>query len=181
MKARIKKTGELVDVYHEPQHGQITNIYKESVLVNLRMWEEDELEFIYSDKEDLIDEITSLTNKVYDYVINTEHWLFYWITNKEVQDFIIEHPEDYEDMVHLEVVNIAISPEFLIKFENHPYGIDRIERYAVLATFRDSVKARWLEYNGDIKKIQINEKVQELEYHKNKITEIEKELEELKK
>ena len=34
---------------------------------------------------------------------------------------------------------------------------------------------------GTSKKIQINEKVQELEYHKNKITEIEKELEELKK
>ena len=45
MKARIIKTGEMVDVYHEAQHGQITNIYKESVLVNGRMWTEDELDF----------------------------------------------------------------------------------------------------------------------------------------
>ena len=45
MKAKVIKTGEVVDVYHEPQHGQITNIYKESVLVNGRMWTEDELEF----------------------------------------------------------------------------------------------------------------------------------------
>jgi len=45
MKARVIKTGEMVDVYHEPQHGQITNIYKESVLVNGRMWTEDELDF----------------------------------------------------------------------------------------------------------------------------------------
>lgn len=45
MKAKVIKTGEIVDVYHEPQHGQITNIYKESVLVNGRMWTEDELNF----------------------------------------------------------------------------------------------------------------------------------------
>lgn len=48
MKAKIKETGEIVDVYHEPQHGQITNIYKESVFVNGRIWTEDELEFIES-------------------------------------------------------------------------------------------------------------------------------------
>lgn len=28
MKAKIIKTGEIVDVYHEPQHGQTINIYK---------------------------------------------------------------------------------------------------------------------------------------------------------
>ena len=58
MKAKIKETGEIVDVYHEPQHGQITNIYKESVFVNGRIWTEDELEFIESkevnlDKEEI--------------------------------------------------------------------------------------------------------------------------------
>ena len=45
MRAKVIKTGEVVDVYHEPQHGQITNIYKESVFVNGRMWTEDELDF----------------------------------------------------------------------------------------------------------------------------------------
>lgn len=46
MKAKIKETGEIVDVYHEPQHGQIINIYKESVFVNGRIWTEDELIFL---------------------------------------------------------------------------------------------------------------------------------------
>ena len=181
MKARIKKTDEIVDVYHVPQHGCVTNIYEESVWVNARRWEEDELEFIpYSEKEELIDEIISLTKKVRDYVINTEHWLFYWIANKEVQDFIKAYPEDYEDMIDLEVRNIATSPEFVIRFEDHPNDIDRIERYAVLATFRDVVKAHWLEYNGNIKEMQIKEKEKELAYHKKKVDEIEKELKELK-
>ena len=46
MKAKIKETGEIVDVYHEPQHGQITNIYKESVFVNDTIWTEDKLIFL---------------------------------------------------------------------------------------------------------------------------------------
>lgn len=45
MKAKVIKTGEIVDVYHEPQHGQVSNIYKESVLINGRMWSEEELDF----------------------------------------------------------------------------------------------------------------------------------------
>jgi len=46
MKARVKKTGEQVDVYHEPQHGQMKLVYKEALLVNGRTFTEDELEFI---------------------------------------------------------------------------------------------------------------------------------------
>lgn len=49
MKAKIKKTGEIVNVYHESQHGQTDFIYKEAVFVNGRIWQEDELEFIDED------------------------------------------------------------------------------------------------------------------------------------
>lgn len=51
MKAKIKKTGEIVDVYHETQHGTPKMIYKESVLVNSRMWTEDELELLINNDE----------------------------------------------------------------------------------------------------------------------------------
>jgi hypothetical protein len=51
MKAKVIKTGEIVEVYHEPQHGQTTNIYKECVLVNGRMWPEDELDFYVKTSE----------------------------------------------------------------------------------------------------------------------------------
>ena len=66
MKAKIIQTGEIVDVYHEPQHGQITNIYKESVLVNGRVWQENELEFIESKKVDLEKELETLDSLLYD-------------------------------------------------------------------------------------------------------------------
>ena len=67
MKAKIIKTGEIVEVYHEPQHGQVSNIYKESVLVNGRMWQENELEFIEPKEVDLkkefYDFLDTLTGK----------------------------------------------------------------------------------------------------------------------
>ena len=52
MKAKIKKTGEIVEVYHETQHGTQEMIYKESVLVNSRMWTEDELEILINETDE---------------------------------------------------------------------------------------------------------------------------------
>lgn len=130
--------------------------------------------------KEIIEKIFSIGEEIYDYIIGTEHWLFYWIANKEVQDFIKEYPEDYEDRVHLEVGDISPSPSFVIKFDEHPNDVVSIERYAVLYTFRDTVKARWLEWNGKVKEIQIKEKEKELTYYKKKVISTEKEIEELK-
>lgn len=129
---------------------------------------------------ELIERISSLKSDVRDYIVNTEHWLFYWITNKEVQDFIKEHPEDYEDYINLSVISLNSSPTVEITFYDHPNGIESIQRLAVLATFRNSVKARWGECNGKIKELQIREKEEELAYYKKKVSDIEKEIKELK-
>ena len=130
--------------------------------------------------KELINRISVLNSDIYKYITDTEHWLFYWIANKEVQDFIKEYPEDYEDRVHLQVSNISSSPSFVIKFDEHPDDIGSIERYAVLYTFRDVVKARWLEWNGKVKELQIEEKENELAYYKEKVSETEKAILELK-
>lgn len=130
--------------------------------------------------KDLIDRISALNSDIYKYITDTEHWLFYWIANKEVQDFIKEYPEDYEDRVDLQVRNISSSPSFVIKFDEHPYDIESIERYGVLSTFRDTVKAKWLEWNGKVKEMQISDKEKELAYYKKKVVETEKEIKELK-
>ena len=130
--------------------------------------------------KEIIERISSIEKEIYNYIINTEHWLFYWIANKEVQDFIKEYPEDYEDRVHLQIRNISLSPSFIIEFDDHPYDIESIERYANLGTFRDSVKAKWLEWNGKVKELQIEEKEKELAYYKKKVSDIEKEIKELK-
>ena len=46
MKAKVKATGEIVEIYHESQHGQTEIIYKEAFFVNGRIWTENELEFL---------------------------------------------------------------------------------------------------------------------------------------
>ena len=130
--------------------------------------------------KELINRISVLESDVYKYITDTEHWLFYWITNKEVQDFIKEYPEDYEDKVSLSIKYLDASVYCKIIFDEHPNDIDYICRYAVLASFRDSVKARWLEWNGKVKELQISEKEKELAYHKEKVGKIEKEILELK-
>lgn len=130
--------------------------------------------------KEIIEKISLIEEEVCNYIINTEHWLFYWITNKEVQDFIKEYPEDYDDRVHLQVSNISSSPSFVIEFDDHPDDIESIERYAKLYTFRDTVKATWLEWNGKVKECQIKEKEKELAYYKKKVVDTEKEINELK-
>lgn len=130
--------------------------------------------------KEIINKITSIEEEIYNYITNTEHWLFYWIANKEVQDFIKEYPEDYDDKVHLQVGSISCSPSFVIKFDDHPNDIKSIERYGVLYTFRDVVKARWLQWNRKVKELQIEEKEKELAYYKEKVSETEKAILELK-
>lgn len=129
---------------------------------------------------ELIDKICLIEKEIYNYIIDTEHWLFYWIENKEVQDFIKEYPEDYNDRVHLQVIGISSIPFFRIKFDDHPNDIEYIERFANLDTFRNSVKAGWLRWDGKVKELQIKDKEEELAYHKDKVDKIEKEILELK-
>ena len=84
-------------------------------------------------------------------------------------------------MIYLRVINVSNSPTIRIYFEDHPDGVEYIERYMVLSTFRNATKARWLEWNGKVKEKQIAEKEEEVEYFKKKLEETEKELEELKR
>jgi hypothetical protein len=81
MKAKVIKTGEIVEVYHEPQHGQTTNIYKECVLVNGRMWPEDELDFYVKTSE--------APEKVYisdSELNNSEHCIIWFKSQQNEKD-----------------------------------------------------------------------------------------------
>ena len=130
--------------------------------------------------KEIINKISLIEEEIYNYITSTEHWLFYWITNIEVQNFIKEYPEDYKYMAHLQVSSISTSPSFVIEFVDHPDDIVSIERYGVLSTFRDTVKARWMEWNGKVKELQIKNKEEELAYLKEKMVKVKQEIEGLK-
>lgn len=128
----------------------------------------------------ILENIEKLEKDIYDYIVNTEHYIFNWIGHEEVQDFINEYPDEYEDMIHIQVTNISESPTIRIYFEDHPNEIEYINRYAVLSTFRHATEARWLEWNGKLKDRQIAEKEHEVQYLKEQLETAEKELEQLK-
>ena len=132
------------------------------------------------DIKEIADNVESLRNDILDYITDTEHCLFNWILNKEVQNFIKEYPEDYEDMFHISVSSVGMSPLIKISFDEHPDDVTSIERYTVLSTFRNTTKARWMEWNGKVKEMQVSEKEKELNYYKKKVDETEKEIEKLK-
>ena len=132
------------------------------------------------DIKEIIDNVSSLRDDILDYITSTEHCLFNWISNKEVQNFITAYPDDYENRFHITVLYVSSSPLIKISFDDHPDDIEYIERYTVLSTFRDTTKARWMEWNGKVKELQISEKEKELKYYKKKVDETEKEIEKLK-
>lgn len=133
------------------------------------------------DIKEILNDITWLEDEILDYITSTEHCLFNWISNKEIQNFIKAYPEDYENMFHLTVRYASSTPLIKISFVDHPDDIEYIERYTVLSTFRDTTKAQWMKWNGKLKEMQISEKEKTLNYYKKKVDEIEKAIEELKR
>ena len=130
--------------------------------------------------KEIINSIASLKNEVYNYITNTEHWLFYWIANKEVQDFIKEYPEDFEDRISLSINTLDTSPSVTIHFDEHPNEVQYIKRYAGIPVFRESAKANWIWWGGNFREMQIKEKEKEVSYYKKKAAEIEEEITRLK-
>ena len=133
------------------------------------------------DNKNLTSKIETLRNEILDYILSTEHYLFKWISNKEVQDFIKAYPDDYEDMIHLHVIYVSEAPKIRICFEDHPNEVEYVDRYTVLSTFKDSTKARWFEWNGMLKERQILTKEQEVKYLREQLETAEKALEYLKR
>lgn len=131
--------------------------------------------------KNLLSKIEDVQKDILDYIVSTEHYIFNWIYDKEVQDFIKEYPNEYEDMIYINVIKAGIFPRIRICFKGHPEGVEYIDRDTYLSTFKDSVKARWLEWNGMVKEKQIAEKEEQLEYYKEQVEKTEKELEELKR
>lgn len=93
------------------------------------------------------EKIEILKNDILDYILKTEHYIFNWISSKEIQEFIKKYPDNYENMIHLNVIDVNITPRIRICFEDHPNKVKYIERYTNLPAFKDSAKTKWLEWN----------------------------------
>lgn len=130
---------------------------------------------------EILDNITSIKRNIREYIINTEHWIYYWISVPEVKEFIEAFPEDYEECVDISVEEINdVSQSIRITFYDHPNEVEFIKRNVILRTFRDAVNVNWKKWKGEWKDLLIKEKEEAIEYYKKRIDEINKELENLK-
>lgn len=131
--------------------------------------------------KDLILKIEDVQHEIYDYILNTEHYIFYWINDKEVQEFIRAYPLDYEDRLRIIVMNASSDTNIRICFEDHPDEIIYIERLTDLKSFRDLTNTRWLKWNDKVNDMQKIVKLeQEIKFFRERLETAEKELDELK-
>ena len=115
--------------------------------------------------------------------MNTDNYIFYWIKNKEIRDYIEEYPDDFEDRIEISVDSIsgntvAVKIHFT---SSHPHNVETIHRYCVLSMFRDTVKSEFAQYGSSITELKIKEAEENLKYYEQRVENTKKEIEELKK
>lgn len=132
--------------------------------------------------DEKVDKIIERTNELEDeikqYILDTPHYLWYWIYNEQLQDFITEYPTDYEDRITITIESFSPgSASVKIEFEDHPDDVEWITRYCSLTTFRKETEKNWIFCQDKVKNMRIEQLKKELNHYKNKVSEIEKQLE----
>lgn len=128
----------------------------------------------------ILDNIHQSFKDIREYVLNTEHYIFYWIENDEIKQFIEDNPEDYEDEFEFTILNVG-GGTATVRLDFHLYGYDTsITRCMFLNTFRQTVKSKWLQYHDKINELRISETEDRIASLKKQLDEEEKFLAELK-
>jgi len=83
MKAKVKATNEIVDVFHLTQRGQITGLYKELTFLEGRMWTEDELDFNIDDSIQFDSIESAIKRHAETYSFNIKSALFPTLTEEQ--------------------------------------------------------------------------------------------------
>jgi len=127
----------------------------------------------------VVNEISAAIDTVTKYILDTDNWIFYWISNDEVRDFINEYPDDYADMARLRVTSISNgSCECEIEFIDHPNLIRKIKRYCVLLTFRDNVELNFNKSEGNLRDYKLKNLTSTLEYYRGIVRDLEEKIRE---
>lgn len=130
---------------------------------------------------EIIGDICELREEVEQYILNTPHYIFYWITNREIKDYIEAFPEDFEDNISLEVNNVSGgSATVTITFDHdHPNDVKSIQRFCFLPSFREFTKGHYAEFNGSITELKLKELQTERDHYKKRVSELEEEIAQL--
>lgn len=135
-------------------------------------------------KEDDILKTLETVNKCYEdienYITSTEDCLLYWFSNRDVSDFIKAYPDNYNELYTINVLYVIGNSALVrITFDEHPdEQLDCVERYCNLPRFREVVRDKIAEFNGEMEALKKKKIEETIQYHKGKIKELEEELKE---
>lgn len=127
---------------------------------------------------DIMGDICELREEVEQYILNTPHYIFYWIANREIKDYIETFPEDFEDNISLKVDNVSSGTATVtITFDHdhlyrgkpiHSYEAESIQTFCFLLSFREFTKEHYAEFNGSITELKLKEMQTELDHYKKR-------------
>lgn len=118
----------------------------------------------------ITDNINKVTQDVYNYIVETPHYIFYWLWKDEVRNFIKDNP-DYEDKITISVVFISSSylGETSAYVDINLYDGFKVETlhsmWCNISAFRSEAIAHWEKSNGKL----TEQRIQELEQARDTI------------
>lgn len=125
-----------------------------------------------SQTSEILNKMSELRKEVENFIVNTEHFIFYWIEEDEVKDFVKKNPEKYEDLIQLSVETIDDSSA-TVKIQLGTSGNSVIYRQCHLKTFKAYTEYQWNRFNGRIKELRIKQVQENLDYYRQRAAECE--------
>lgn len=101
---------------------------------------------------DVIEQNVKLCHTAHDYIMSIPNWIYYFLPNVVIVDFLTEYPNDWSDhirAVHVNYINGA-NANVTIKFDDW-YNNEDFTRNILLPTFRKIVDAKYIEYQNQVK------------------------------
>lgn len=110
-------------------------------------------------ERDLVTRIGELMSDIENYIRSNPDWIYYFLNplaggNEELFDCIREHPDEWEDYIDFEIVNVS-GPSMQIKIRIDDYTDCGLvfPRYIYLLNFEETVEKNKMLYDGKMDEI----------------------------
>lgn len=127
-------------------------------------------------EECLSKEIGEIMSKVYHYITDTPDWIYYFIFNEKIRDFVDNHPS-WRDNMNFLVDGIKGAGVVYVSIYTDDF---EIHTEASLHSFRDTVKSNYEMARQSVKDYRIAKLEEEIEFAKGLLSKKTEELRRLK-
>ena len=131
--------------------------------------------------KDIRSKIGSIFLAIEEYIKSTDHWLYYWINEPKIKEFIQDDPNEYEtSILDLSVTSVgAVSANVEIRFLNQDNEEDVLDHFCILEKFRDTVNTNYLRNTKSIDEYRLGVLNKTLARYRKKTYEVENQIKDL--